>query len=375
MRIEEIEKACEIISKQSLELFSFQMETDITVVESLFVRIFHQESRDYMEVNKHSKIHTEILGQGNLWKILRLRRYDKIRLEVNLISKAYTNSFLTIPINHSYIHINVFGKMMKLFPEKISQYRSDDPIKSLGEHIWIVLLNLPRVEYFTSNFNAFISGESNVYGLPALCYYNNTMSVVESMASNLCLLILDCRKEEINTYDFEEINDRINLFPKVFQYIDQCFESLISRSVLSIAPDLFLFNDNEYVQMEVIRELSSSFIVYHEYGHFLLGHSEYKISKELEYHADYWSSIVLKFAFGEQYKLHIAAAQSIVLILMDIRENSLEVKHDQHPSAFERFNKIKIHDDKETSLFRDRFGKRVYHILNLYFLFKTKKHG
>jgi hypothetical protein len=202
---------------------------------------------------------------------------------------------------------------------------------------------LPVVVQFGIKFDAFFSSElQSVFHLPAIVISQRFFDAMAGFIHNVTWALLYYQPESgsFGVLETGDILRKVNDHPEAFllSNLETCLLGVLDRPVDPGSTRL----KEEELQADVTRisTLAISFVVYHEYGHAVMGHIRQEYSKHLEYAADGYAYIALSLEFGKESKKHLMFAVTLVMFLLHFREVVSDIQDEHYPSAIQRLQNI-----------------------------------
>lgn len=262
--------------------------------------------------------------------------WEYMHLQKAIVQEAITDSILqaapSLPIN--YVHSSKIARIMGLADI------SGENTSSLNNF----LLNVPLMNLFDLEFNAFLTGDSLIEDIPSVCIY----SIVPELAEFFTNLFLSCLV----------VNDREHrvAFPSLVDLSNYANKPGFNKSCLSgfkgilgeifevfIVPKHYFSKLHPRLTVEFLSALHglSSFVKFHEYGHLLMGHLEREPSPSLELEADAFAARVLVKTAKNNWELQwIALGIAILFNILEIIEVLNPTDAMTHPKAVDRLSII-----------------------------------
>ena len=272
-----------------------------------------------------------LLQNKNYWDLLRWTTREKKQQIIGEISKAIRR----IPSNYSYL--SKLSGLMKL----------PKPSKENPDSIIVLIKNIPVMNIFELDFNAFVIGRTTISNIPFVCYYTLLPGLIDHFV-NIFLSALTPAKA--NEYIDFPSNEALRITAKNPEFMVCCMSGMLS--LIGAAADLYkipsMYFSEKHPQLgpELFSALcgSSYFVSFHEYGHILLGHIEMAHTLDLEHQADIFALQVL--LESEKDKKLLSWRILGVAILYNVFEmlNCLDPPLDKtHPTPTERVAALDKH--------------------------------
>lgn len=261
----------------------------------------------------------------NYWQYLRIQTNIKRSMVTDWICEAASS----LQIDYGYV--SKIAKLMSL--SEVSE-KNPDSLKNF-------LLNIPLINIFDIEFNAFVTKDTIIDGIPCMCTHTSLPEVAEFFA-NLFLSVLipeKVVKTEIKFAFDETLNNKINSQEFVWSCVSGFLALLGGSTELGFTPTYQLTKIHPNLMPEFLLVLTgtSGFVYLHEFGHLLMGHLEKPYVPSLELEADSFAAKTLINVGKDRHKLSwiafgLATIFNILEMIEVLNENTLET----HPKATER---------------------------------------
>ena len=301
--------------KQFVENFR---QRDSDIIEAINLRAKKDSALELFESN--ALFHTD-----NYWQYLRIQTDIKRRMLADWICKDTSN----LPIDYEYV-----SKIAKKMSLPLVSQENPSSLRNF-------LLNIPLINIFDLEFNAFVTKDTIIHGIPCVCTHTSLPEVAEFF-TNLFLSVL-IPDELVSTQIKFSFNDTLNRKINSQEFVWSCvsgFLALLGASTeLGIAPkyQLTKIHPNLMPEFLCVLDGTSGFVALHEFGHLLLAHLEKPYTPFLELEADSFAAKTLVNVEEHQHdlswvKLGLATIFNILEMIELLNENTLGT----HPKAIER---------------------------------------
>lgn len=263
----------------------------------------------------------------NYWDLLHWTTENKKKLLVAEIEKVSKN----LPVNYAYL-----SKLYHLM-------NVSDPSENNSKYIASLLLNIPVMNVFELDFNAFVMGRSIVANIPCICYYTLLPGIMDFFV-NLFLSALIPGKREPEKFAIPLLNDdALHKNATNQEFILACMSGIVALSGNS--PYGICSRSNHFLGQHpmMVPELSealvgsSFFVGWHEYSHLLLGHIEMAHTPKLEFEADLVAlKILVESAKNNKLLTWRLWGLAICLNIMEMLHTLEPAMEKTHPSPSER---------------------------------------
>ena len=297
--------------------------------EKFLLELVHQQARQLIE-NGASNPGSQILSMTNYWDVLHLAtESDKNQIALEITSVADE-----LPINYPYLEI--LAKSLGLVPPK------PDSKQLLQEF----LLAIPQVNLFDLEFNAFVTRDSSIEGVPFICVYEQLLSTAPGLADVVLPALVSFRQDgSADPAPSSTIAHHAHN-PDFMEACKSCFQMLFCQSdqaFVSAQVQSWSKSSREDAARHGFVTLGAADIVwYHEYAHLLLGHLELPPAPRLEFEADNFAFLVLLLqqdrGTAQQWMCLGVVLLFFMLVVLDCwRGNAPSTSH---PPAIDRLRKF-----------------------------------
>lgn len=268
---------------------------------------------------------TSVLSSTDLWSAKHLISSS--------IREGYCRSIVReisrLPINHTYVR--------KLSHElHLSKDTSNE-----AKVIQNLVISIPFFHRFDLQFNAFVSRESLVDGVPCICIYEILKTVTDFFPHLILPVILKEAQGAIDVMPSAECQVLASQ-PDFMFSLKSCFDALFGG--FDYIAVLRCIRTSSHLSMgkeirTLIAEGAQDFIAYHEYGHLLGGHFAIGPCRKVEDEADFFAILMItsKGNFSDEFWFfRLLGAVSLHILLLILEQKYGEVNDSTHPSARDR---------------------------------------
>lgn len=221
-----------------------------------------------------------LLRNKNYWQYLHWQTDMKRRMITDWICEAD----MILPINYGYV--SKIAKMMGL--SGVSE-ENPDSLKNF-------LLNVPLMNLFDLEFNAFVSEDTIIDGIPCVCVHTSLPELAEFYTNLfLCVLIPEKVQSRMQLESDKAFNHKVKSREFVWSCVSGFLALLGATTELGMVPKYQFTKIHPQLTYEFLTSLhgSSGFVGLHEFGHLLMGHLEKIYDPSLELEADAFAAKTL----------------------------------------------------------------------------------
>lgn len=221
-----------------------------------------------------------LLRNKNYWQYIRWQTAEKRKILTNSICEAAPS----LPINYNYA--SKIAKIMGL--SEISE--------SKASSLENFLLNIPLMNVFDLEFNAFVTGDSIIEGIPCVCFYSSLPELAEFFTNLFLSALVPEKIEDRITFPSDEsLDDKANSPEFIASCVSGLRGLLGTTTKVLIVPKCYFSKLHPSLTVEFFNALngSSRFVGLHEFGHLLMGHLDKSHISSLELEADAFAARTL----------------------------------------------------------------------------------
>lgn len=285
-RIRQLERAsferyCSLNGYTPEQVETIMMPGIRRVVEQRFVLIEAQAGKAVAQ-DLRSKWASALHGN-----YLDLHRFI-IELEKAQYASVIAESARDLPINYSYLR----GLAQRI---DASALRPSD-----SRSLKLFLNQIPTINLFEPDFNAFVSGETVVDSLPAVCVYAHLHDSLQEFVDMVAPVVL--------VYGGVATPDDVAKHASKFLFRTTCIECLelicgrLNMPATNVEPNverLSKSSQDGVMYLDLITGGGWSFVWFHEYGHLLMAHLAQGPCHDVELEADAFAARALSSMFAQ----------------------------------------------------------------------------